>query len=950
MALVFDVDGMNCADCAERLEVALGGDPSVARASVLLMSGLAQLSLRAGADAAAAAPRLTALGRALGFGMSLRATGTSLALDYSCGAGCRAGPHRGAEDVEALLGAARALPGVTGARAAGCRGGGAHTTSLHLSYEPHAVGARHLRGALAAAAGSRAPPCEHEGEGGGGGGGSGSRAARAARALALALAAALASYAAPHGSGPYDEPLSAALSGRVLLNFLLATAAVALYFPPLFRAAWGAAVHSRAVTMDTLVCLSAGVAYAFACALLLAAWGGEDVHSFGEPPFEAAAILLPLVALAREVDHGVRALTQRALAALARLQMVRAELARAAPCAAAAGSEDCGFCAADADAGAGAGGGGGLPPSLIHLGDVLRVGAGQLFPTDGTVVAGATTANEALVTGEAAPLPKGVGDAVTGGTLNGEGEVQVRCGALPSQGTVSKILSLLAGAAASRPAAQTTANAVAAAFTPFAVAASLATLGAWWGAAAAGLVDTRGVAPAPFALQFALALLVVSCPCVVALAVAPVVAAASTAAAAAGLLVKSGASLEAAAAAAHVVFDKTGTLTRGAPAVACVEPAEDGGDARLAACDAAGFPSLPRAEKPRGGGGALSAAEVQLLAVAAAVAQGSTHPLAAAVAAHAAALRLPAPPPPASCAGQPLKQSLPGKGILVSSREAGGGGGGGGGALALGSPEWLEGELGVAGAVGAAARARGAGLSVVALAVGDALVGVVGLRDELREGAAATVAALRGGGLQVWIASGDSAGAVADAAAGAGVPPGSARGGLSPAGKVAFVRALQAQARGGGGGGGGVIFVGDGVNDAAAMAAADVGLAMGAGAAVSMEAADIVVKENSLWAVVALRSLALRTRNHVRANFAWAALYNCITMPLAAGALYPVLRVVAIPPGFAGLSEILSSVPVVLGSLLMFRWRPPTPPPAAGGAGAGGVALEVRAPLADGKA
>jgi heavy metal translocating P-type ATPase len=922
MALLFDVTDMNCADCASRLEDSLSGDADVSHASVLLMSGLAQVTLRAGADPVAVAPRLAALGRSLGFGMTAKATGSQLTLDFSCGGGCGSGgAHSGAAEAEGLLPAARSLPGVTAARASGCAGGDGHTTSLHLLYEPYAVGARHLRGALAGVSGkAAAPPCEHHGHSGGGGV---PRWARAGGALGLALGAALASYAAPHGTGGYDDPFSAALSGRVFVAWALATLAVILYFPPLFRAAWGAAVVSRTMTMDTLVCLSAGVAYLFALGLLLAAWGGAQTEGFGEPPFEATAVLLPLVALAREVDHGVRALTQRAMVALAKLQAVDAVLARGAPCAAGGGADDCGQCVAG-----GGGAGAALAPSLIHLGDVLAVRAGQLFPTDGTVVAGATSANEALVTGEARPVEKGLGDAVIGGTLNGEGDVQVRCGALPSGGTVSKILALLAGAAASRPKLQTTANAVAAAFTPFVVAASLATLAGWWAAAATGQVDTQGVAPLPFALQFTLSLLVVSCPCVVALAVAPVMAAAATVAAAQGLLVKSGLCLEATAAATHVVFDKTGTLTRGAAAVVALEPSEDAG-ALMEACASAGFPSLPRGER----GGGLDAAAVQLLAAAAVAARGSLHPLAAAVAAHATAKRVPAPPPPRSCAEEVARTTHAGKGVLVAARENGEG------ALALGSPEWLEGELGVGGAVKAAAAAREAGLSVVALAVGSALAGVIGLHDELRGGAAAALRALESGGVTCWVASGDSPGAVANAAAALSVPPERALGALSPTGKVALVQSLQRD-------GARVLFVGDGVNDAAAMAAADVGVAMGAGAAVSMEAADVVVKESNLWAVVALRSLALRARVQIRANFVWAGLYNAVTMPIAAGVLYPALKVVAIPPGFAGLSELLSSVPVVLGSLALFWWSPPKPPPAEPPArrGDAAVALEVRAP------
>lgn len=209
-----------------------------------------------------------------------------------------------------------------------------------------------------------------------------------------------------------------------------------------------------------------------------------------------------------------------------------------------------------------------IAPALVHIGDVLAVGASQRFPSDGVVVVGATSVDESMVTGESRPVAKVCGDLVIGGTMNGDGLVHVRVTALPSMGTMARIVSLIQGAQAQRPQLQAIADVLASWFTPFILAAGVVTFVVWVAVGVAGLVSTGDLTPAPFALQFALSLIVVSCPCAIGLAVPTVVMVATSVAARLGLLLKSGAILEVLPRVRHVVFDKTGTLTTGALAVA----------------------------------------------------------------------------------------------------------------------------------------------------------------------------------------------------------------------------------------------------------------------------------------------------------------------------------------------------------------------------------------------
>lgn len=398
-------------------------------------------------------------------------------------------------------------------------------------------------------------------------------------------------------------------------------------------------------------------------------------------------------------------------------------------------------------------------------------------------------------------------------------------------------------------------------------------------------VDTGGLTPVPFALQFALSLIVVSCPCTIGLAVPTVNIVATSIAVRFGLLLKSGTVLEILPRLQHVVFDKTGTLTLGALSVAkvvVVAPTVVPLSARLGM-------RLPTACTP----------EDSVIAVAAAVAEGSTHPLALSIVAYAQSRSL-----STHIDGAQSRTTVPAKGVQATLC---------GVELLLGSSAFLRGE-GVTGMDRLIAEMVPGDQSVVFIAADGALCAVIGLRDTVRPEAAAVVEQLTAMGLLVWVASGDRTESVTAVAASLGIPHERARGELLPADKAALIAALQSD-------GSCVAMIGDGVNDAPGLVAADVGIAMGAGTAVAMDCADVVVKATDLSVLITLIQLAIAARMRILSNFAWAAVYNVVAMPLAAGVLFPLTGQVTIPTAFAGLSELFSSVPVVLGSLLLYRFK-----------------------------
>ena len=913
--LLFSVKGMTCADCSMRLEERLLREACVASARVSLMTNTARATLKPASEVGdTAAKVLIASAAVLGFPMSLRpADGARIFLH--------------AADAQSV---AAHVCGINGVTAGGVTIARSCTAGRHVrvavTYDAVVIGARHLIGLLGG------DVCTHgEREGDDGARELMTRALRSPGVrliCACALTASSISLSLSHGYA--DVPVNGALTRGTAAQFALASVAMCTYWIIHAKSALGA-LRTCSANYDTLVTISTAASFALALALVIAAWGGVDVAVYGEPPFSATATLLGIVAIAHELEERARAATRSALDSLKERDSVGGRVVKRARCAvqlaqeqtcafaAAESSEACDACALGWTRSNGAAedlntadassvvfsvpNEAALPPrvhaSLLHHGDELVVPRGEVIPTDGVVLndfgGDDVCADESMLTGESAPVVKRRGDSIIGGSRSVGALLRLRVTNLPGAGALSHIMSLIADAQASRPVVQARLDAIARIFTPAVVAAAILVLGVWWGVSASGVV-VQPHAPFAFALQFALALLVVACPCALALAVAPVTLVATLVGARASVLIPGGgAALEAAAKIDSIIFDKTGTLTEGRASVARVLVSD------RTAVHAAAF-ALGVAAVPAKAATALSTDAALLLGAAAAAALNSSHPLSAAI--RRAAIEARITLPESACRGEE-RHAEAGRGVRAVSPD--------GEVLLLGAPAWLEGE-GVEGAMRATAEARAAGRSAVALAYEGELAGVIELEDAVRDGARDTISRLRVRGLRILIASGDGAGAVERAADAAGVPRADAHFSLSPEGKVKLVRDEQAAGRR-------VCFVGDGVNDAASITAADVGVAMAGGDASTRSAAAVILQRDDIVGIERLLRLARAARAVVRANVVYSAVYNAVAMPLAAGVLWPALGVIVIPPALAGLGEVVSTLPVLLSSLGLWCLR-----------------------------
>ena len=500
-----------------------------------------------------------------------------------------------------------------------------------------------------------------------------------------------------------------------------------------------------------------------------------------------------------------------------------------------------------------------VPIAEVAVGDVFRVRPGERVAVDGVVRAGRGTLDESLLTGEAMPVERGPGDAVAGGALNQHGALEVEATATGADSAIQRIAALVAEAQGSRARVERAVDAVSAVFVPVVLALALAAFLAW---GLAGGDFTR-------AMTHAVAVLVIACPCALGLATPAAIVAGTGMGAERGILIRNAEALETAARIDAIAFDKTGTLTEGRPALVEIAPA-------------AGF------------------GEADALAIAAAAEALSEHPLAAAVADAARARGLALPP-----AGD--FTALPGMGLTAAV---------GGRAVLIGSPELLA-ERGVeidAEARATLARLEADGRTTALLAVDGAHAATLAFADPVKANAARSLAALRAIGVRPVMASGDNERAARAAADALGIDEAHAP--LRPEAKLALVRDLQGR-------GLRVAVAGDGVNDAAALAAADLGMAMSTGADAAIEAADVTILHGDVAKIAETVLLSRATLRTIRWNLAWAFGYNVLAIPVAmAGLLNPIL---------AGAAMALSSVSVMANSLRL-RGRHRAIAEAAGGA------------------
>jgi len=646
-------------------------------------------------------------------------------------------------------------------------------------------------------------------------------------------------------SAPLVLPMVGDLFGKhwmllAWMQFVLATPVQFVLGARFYRAGWHA-LKARSGNMELLVSIGTTAAWALSTWLWWRSEPGEMLHLY----FEASAVVITLVLLGKWLEARAKRQTTSAIRALQSLRPERAHL---------------------------------LPDGVRRTeitdvavdellpGDVVRVLPGERFAADGTVVQGSTQADESMLTGEAMPVPKEVGDGVTGGSLNGEGAVEVKVRAIGAESVLAQIIAMVQDAQAGKAPVQRMVDQVAAVFVPVVLVIALATLLGWlWTGA-----------PMEDAVIHAVAVLVIACPCALGLATPAAIMAGTGVAAKHGILIKDAQALEIAHKVDTVAFDKTGTLTEGHPRLLVIEAA----------------PGVD---------------ELAVLQAAVALQAQSSHPLARAVVEAAAARSLAVQADAATGV-----QAVSGRGSQGTVQ---------GSLLALGSLRWMdELQVDLGPLAGRAQVLQQQGSTVSALvsqtagATGWTPMALLAFGDEPKAGAAAAIAELRAAGMRLFMVSGDNQGAAMAMATRLGLraAEGEVIAEVLPGDKAAVVRRLKE-------GGHVVAMVGDGVNDAPALAAADVGMAMshsqGGSSDVAMHAAGITLMRGDPLMVAAALDISRRTVSKIRQNLFWAFAYNVAGIPLAAlGFLSPVV---------AGAAMALSSVSVVSNALLLKRWKPP---------------------------
>jgi len=496
----------------------------------------------------------------------------------------------------------------------------------------------------------------------------------------------------------------------------------------------------------------------------------------------------------------------------------------------------------------------------VQPGDLLRVRPGEKVPVDGVVAEGSSAVDEAMLTGEAMPVTKDPGDEVIGATINTTGSFVMRATRVGRDTALAQIVEMVQRAQGSKAPIQRLADQISGVFVPVVLGIAAATFALWW---------LLGPEPkVTLALAAFITVVIIACPCAMGLATPTAIMVGTGRGAEAGILVRGGEALENAHRVTAVILDKTGTLTRGKPAVAEVIPAGD-------------------------------LAEDDLLRLAAAVEAGSEHPLASAIllAARERRLAFPGGDAFAATAGGGAEATVDGRTVLVGS------------ARFLAERGVDLGELAAAGEAQAAV-----GWTPVFVAADGAPVGLIAIADPVKPESAEAVRALEAAGIEAWLVTGDHRATALAVAARVGIPPERVRAQVLPGDKAGVVDELRARGKV-------VAMVGDGINDAPALAAADLGIAIGTGADVAIEASDITLVGGDPRGVVAAIALSRRTMAVIRQNLFWAFAYNVALIPIAMGILYPLFGI-TINPAMAAGAMALSSVSVISNSLRLRGYDP----------------------------
>lgn len=826
-SIELDIEGMTCASCVSRVEKALAKVPGVTRASVKLATERATVD---GSNDVSAAQLADAVKQA-GYGATPAAVSarpaTSAATPASAdveldiaGMTCASCAGRVEKALAAVPGVARATVNLATERAS-VHGAGALdaatliaavTTAGYRASLPAASPASATAGAdLQPASPAQDPDARKR------------REAIRERNLVIGAAVLSAPLVAPMLAAPFGIDLM--LPGW--LQLVLASIVQFGFGARFYRAAWHA-VKARTGNMDLLVALGTSAAYGLSLWMLL-----RDPAHPGHLYFEASAVIVTLVRFGKWLESRAKRQTTEAIRALNALRPDRARVVEHG---------------VERD----------VPLSQVRVGTHVGIRPGERVPVDGRIVSGRSHIDESLITGESLPVPKDDGDAVTAGSINGEGALVVETTAIGAETTLARIIRLVESAQAEKAPIQRLVDRVSEVFVPAILGIAVLTLIGW-------LIAGAGTETA---ILNAVAVLVIACPCALGLATPAAIMAGTGVAARHGVLIKDAQALELAQRTTVIAFDKTGTLTEGKPSVT--------------AFDAVG---MPRAEA---------------LALAAAVQRQSDHPLArAVVAAHDADVA--AQGGAAESVVATDARAVAGRGVEAHV---------GGQRLALGSTRWRD-ELGIAVPPALDARAaelERAGNTISWLMRADApraVLALIAFGDTVKPGARDAIAALSARGVASALVTGDNRGSATAVAAALGI--GEVHAQVLPDDKARVVAELKRTH------GGVVAMVGDGINDAPALAAADVGIAMATGTDVAMHTAGITLMRGDPALVADAIDISKRTYRKIQQNLFWAFVYNLVGVPLAAlGLLNPVI---------AGAAMAFSSVSVVTNALLLRRWK-----------------------------
>ncbi len=646
---------------------------------------------------------------------------------------------------------------------------------------------------------------------------------------------------------------------------------LALATPVQFYVGWdyytGAfkSLRNGSANMDVLVALGSSVAYFYSVAVLLFKTAGS--HALGHHLyFETSAVIITLIVTGKLLEVRAKGRTSEAIKKLIGLQPKTARVVRDG---------------VERD----------IPIAEVVPGDRLLVRPGEKIPVDGHVIEGRSSVDESMITGESLPVDKATGDAVIGATVNRQGLLTVEAAKVGRDTVLAQIIRLVESAQGSKAPIQRVVDRVAAYFVPAVIVLALLTFAIW-------LLAGAGFVPALLRL---IAVLVIACPCAMGLATPTSIMVGVGKGAEAGILFKNSAALEEAHRLNAIVLDKTGTITRGEPAVVALAAAGWLAETPAPRAAVGGGPAVAAPPAPQ-------AAEDALLQLAASAERGSEHPLGEAIV-RAAEMRGLAPTSPQrfeAVAGHGILATIEGRRVLVGNRR-------------LLEREEVPADDQLA---GRAAALEASAQTVMWVAVDDRTAGLIGVADTIKDGSAEAVRALRDLGLTVVMLTGDNPATAAAIGQEAGIDR--VLSGVLPGEKAEYVQRLQAEF-GGDGGSGRVGMVGDGINDAPALAQANVGFAIGTGTDVAMETADVTLMRGDLRSVPQAIHLSRATMTNIRQNLFWAFGYNVVLIPIAAGILAPFdwapnfLR--QLSPILAAGAMAFSSISVVSNALRLRRVR-----------------------------